>query len=386
MKGEGKGLTDLALLFTAGVAAGLQMDFRHGTAYLTACISFLGAVFFALYQLSALRSTRAGNSIPAGMTPFMLPAAFFFSGLYCACIAALPDSSAAPGQWFIQKAAAASVLQLKAIIQEIPFKDSGSNALVLALLTGDRTALPQDISASFRTSGASHILALSGMHLSVVYIILARMFSVIGNSPRAIRLRSVTTIAAAGFYTMMTGAGASIVRAFLFIALGETARCTGRERPPMNIFCAALMAQAALSPEVLKSVSFQLSYLAMAGIYILYPKMRGWYRGPCQEDKQRGLYGRLSGGGPMKKLWDMAAMSISCQIFTAPAAWYYFGTFPPYFLITNLIAVPLSTAAINLSIPLLILQSLGLCPGILVEADNAVIQAMCRSLEIISGL
>lgn len=89
---------------------------------------------------------------------------------------------------------------------------------------------------------------------------------------------------------------------------------------------------------------------------------------------------------PMKRIWDMAAMSISCQIFTAPAAWYYFGTFPPYFLITNLIAVPLSTAAINLSIPLLILQPLGLCPGILVEADNAVIQAMCRSLEIISGL
>ena len=375
MKGEGKGLTDLALLFTAGVAAGLQMDFRHGTAYLTACISFLGAVFFALYQLSALRSTRAGNSIPAGMTPFMLPAAFFFSGLYCACIAALPDSSAAPGQWFIQKAAAASVLQLKAIIQEIPFKDSGSNALVLALLTGDRTALPQDISASFRTSGASHILALSGMHLSVVYIILARMFSVIGNSPRAIRLRSVTTIAAAGFYTMMTGAGASIVRAFLFIALGETARCTGRERPPMNIFCASLMAQAAMTPDELGSPGFQLSYLAMAGIYLIYPPMQKWYAAP---DGHRP--------GPLKKIWDTAAMSIACQITTAPAVWYYFGTFPQYFLITNMIAIPLSSAAINISILVLLARSAGICPDILVAADEFMISAMCRSLEVISTL
>ena len=89
---------------------------------------------------------------------------------------------------------------------------------------------------------------------------------------------------------------------------------------------------------------------------------------------------------PVKRLWDAAALSVSCQAFTAPAVWYYFGTFPPYFLITNLIAVPLSTAAINLSIPVIILSHLGICPEILVRADDLVICAMCRSLEIISGL
>ena len=194
------------------------------------------------------------------------------------------------------------------------------------------------------------------------------------------------TIAVAGFYTMMTGAGASIVRAFLFITLNETARCTGRKRLPMNVFSAALIIQAALSPEVLGSVSFQLSYLAMAGIYILYPKMQKWYKEPQAKKTGNPLWRQINNARPMKRLWDMAAMSISCQIFTAPAAWYYFGTFPPYFLITNLIAVPLSTAAINLSIPVIILWPLGLCPDILIEADNAVIRAMCKSLEIISGL
>ena len=367
MKGEGKELTDFALMFTAGAAAGLYICSGNRPAYPAACISFFASVALALYSAMTFKRTGNPDSRNTAMPcrPFLV-AAFFFSGIYCASIASLNAGCGVPdgGEWFLRDAAQASLLHLKTAIESIPFRDRDSNALILALITGDRSGLPPQVSSSFRISGASHILALSGMHLGVVYIILTRMFAVLGNSPSAVRIRSAMTVAAAGFYTMMTGAGASILRAFLFITLNETARCTGRKRLPMNIFSAALMTQAALSPHVLESVSFQLSYLAMAGLYLLYPVMRGWYRETA----------------------PASAMSISCQIFTAPAAWYYFGTFPPYFLITNLIAVPLSTAAINLSIPLLILQPLGLCPGILVEADNAVIQAMCRSLEIISGL
>ncbi len=389
MKGEGKELTDFALMFTAGAAAGLYICSGNRPAYPAACISFFASVALALYSAMTFKRTGNPDSRNTAMPcrPFLV-AAFFFSGIYCASIASLNAGCRAPdgGQWFLRDAAQASLLHLKTAIESIPFRDRDSNALILALITGDRSGLPPQVSSSFRISGASHILALSGMHLGVVYIILTRMFAVLGNSPSAVRIRSAMTVAAAGFYTMMTGAGASILRAFLFITLNETARCTGRKRLPMNIFSAALMTQAALSPHVLESVSFQLSYLAMAGLYLLYPVMRGWYRetAPARTGGTVSMW--IARARPMKRIWDMAAMSISCQIFTAPAAWYYFGTFPPYFLITNLIAVPLSTAAINLSIPLLILQPLGLCPGILVEADNAVIQAMCRSLEIISGL
>lgn len=388
MKGEGKELTDFALLFTAGAAAGLFRAPEYGQAHAAAVISFFASVSLALYPALILKKTNHGEIRNDILVPYMLRAAFFCTGLYCACISALSEgfTGDAGGQWFLQTAADRSASRLKAIIGSIPFRDRESNALILALITGDKTELPTQISTSFRISGASHILALSGMHLGVVYIILSRVFSVIGNSPAATRARSAMAIAVAGFYTMMTGAGASIVRAFLFITLNETARCTGRKRLPMNVFSAALIIQAALSPEVLGSVSFQLSYLAMAGIYILYPKMQKWYKEPQAKKTGNPLWRHINNARPMKRLWDMAAMSISCQIFTAPAAWYYFGTFPPYFLITNLIAVPLSTAAINLSIPVIILWPLGLCPDILIEADNAVIRAMCKSLEIISGL
>ena len=146
------------------------------------------------------------------------------------------------------------------------------------------------------------------------------------------------------------------------------------------------MTQAMLTPQELESVGFQLSYLAMAGIYLLYPRMKEWYKGPGTDGKASVPVRWTVRARPVKRLWDAAALSVSCQVFTAPAVWYYFGTFPPYFLITNLIAVPLSTAAINLSIPVIILSHLGICPEILVRADDLVICAMCRSLEIISGL
>lgn len=374
MKAEGTGIAGFSVLFTFGAAAGIFLHGRCHFIYQTVCISFFLAA--GLAACSALMSSRTpeGTYGTGRRTALLLLASFFFAGLYSASVYALGGSGGS-GSGFLSRAAASCAGILKDAIMEIPFSNQESGAMILALLTGDKSQLPAHISESFRISGASHILALSGMHLGVIYIILARAFSVSGNSPAAVRIRSAMIIAVSGFYTLMTGAGASIVRAFLFISFNETARCTHRKRVPMNIFCASLMAQAAMTPDELGSPGFQLSYLAMAGIYLIYPPMQKWYAAP---DGHRP--------GPLKKIWDTAAMSIACQITTAPAVWYYFGTFPQYFLITNMIAIPLSSAAINISILVLLARSAGICPDILVAADEFMISAMCRSLEVISTL
>lgn len=386
MKGEGKGLTDFALMFAAGSWAGLHIGPQKEIIHTVTAVSFLAAVAAGLFP-AVLSGNRYRLHAGEFLQPLFLNLSFFFAGIYSASVFLMAGNipCSPENRPFLQKTAEISVLKLKEEILDIPFRHEESNAMILALVTGDRALLPRHVSEAFRISGASHILALSGMHLGVIYIILTRMFSVIGNSPKALWFRSMMVTGVSGYYTVMTGAGASIVRAFLFIALNETAKCTGRKRPPMNIFSTGLMIQAAMSPEVLESVGFQLSYLAMAGIYLLYPKMKDWYKEPFPPGKGRAA-GKLFKTSPMKKLWDTAAMSISCQLFTAPAVWYHFGSFPPYFLITNLIAIPLSTVAINLSIPVIILHRAGICPDILIRADDLAIQAMCRSLEIISGL
>ena len=79
-------------------------------------------------------------------------------------------------------------------------------------------------------------------------------------------------------------------------------------------------------------------------------------------------------------------MSISCQVFTAPVAYIHFGTFPQYFLLANLIALPLTSVMISLAVLLVILHCAGICPAFLVSASETVIHALIRSMEIISGM
>lgn len=392
MKAEGKELTDFALLFTAGCAAaiflsGWQAGFLTGQdrMYMLAGISFFMALASA--AVPALTMTHR-TSEACVRNAVLVNAAFFFCGLYSSAVHVItsPSADMTGIHRAVTEAASQTAGSLKSLIGSIPFSDKECNAMISALFTGDRSGLSRQTTESFRISGAAHILALSGMHLAVIYSIMARIFTVTGSSRAAVLTRAAVTVGISGFYTMMTGAGESIVRAFLFITLNEAARCTGRTSPPMNIFCAALIIQAAADPSVLTSAGFQLSYLAMAGIYLIYPRMLGWYRSGEDKDNEKEGTPRKIRIRPMRALWKIASMAIACQITTAPAVWYHFGTFPVYFLITNLISIPLSTLVIYLSLAVLILQAAGICPMFLIKADEALINAMRYALDTISGL
>ena len=176
----------------------------------------------------------------------------------------------------------------------------------------------------------------------------------------------------------MTGATPSIIRAFLFITINETARLLGRKREPVRVLLAALTVQLALKPDVISSVGFQLSYMAMAGIFLLYPTLERIYPAPSGS--------RLSRFNPFRKIWNAAMLSISCQIFTGPIAWHYFHTFPKYFILTNLIALPLTSAIMTLSVATIALSFFGICPEPLVILNDHAMQALVFCLEIISGL
>lgn len=282
--------------------------------------------------------------------------------------------------------------KFKDLIDSVPYRDSDSAAIIKALISGDRSDVAPHIRDAFRDSGASHILALSGMHLGIIYAILLKMFSVFGNTPAARKARSLSIIAISAWYTAVTGAASSLVRALLFITLSETARLAGRETRPMNIFFVALTIQLALSPGNITSAGFQLSYLAMAGIYILYPKMKSWFPGPdsgtmrVQGPNQEQAPVPSGRRGPMKRLWDAAALTIACQAFTAPAAWLHFGTFPEYFIITNLLAVPLSNFIMITSVGVIALSALGICPSFLIDLDCFCIGLLKDILVTISEL
>lgn len=261
---------------------------------------------------------------------------FCLSGILCHCT----GNIVAPG---IDKPQIFPLLnaRLRSITDSIPFADKENNALVKAIILGDRSGLSNCTKTAFRNAGAAHLLALSGMHLGFIYLFINKSLVLLGNSPLQRRIRSLVTIVLTGFYCLVCGAGASLTRAWIFITLSELSKLSGRSRDSGRIFCAALLLHLVFRSDCIRDLGFQLSYLAMAGIVFVWPHVRKWYR--ILEDSLTKSSSTVAAKRYIagQRIWDILSMSICCQLFTAPLTWFHFGTFPTYFMITNLLASPL---------------------------------------------
>ena len=423
----------LALAFTFGAASGLLLSrISMHAAYISSATSLLVALTLTLITSADRRQAE-------------ILLLFLTAGVFCAATSTLTSLGAVAGKPLFAGLAA----DFRSMISSIPFPHEGTAPLVNALLTGDRSSLDSSVMNSFRDSGASHILALSGLHLGIIYGILLKVTSIFGKHPTVRAVRSLIIISLCGIYTLATGASPSLVRAFLFILVNETARLTHRSNNPLRVYCAALFIQTAINPQVISSTGFQLSYLAMAGIFLLYPTLKKWY--PQEEaagdmliengagltesdglegvmiDKGAGLTesdglegvmidkdaGRTESDGlegmmidkgccrarrcwtswmktivsaAPRKIWDAAALTISCQVFTGPLAWWKFGTFPKYFLLTNLLSLPLTSAVMLLSVSTSVLFAIGICPDFLISLTDSSASLLLFIMKVISSM
>lgn len=330
----------------------------------TTTVAWLSSFFVAAAMAACVMSS--GRSV--------IPTCFlcFFAGVFCYSSSA---AFVAPVRMISENGFAhRAVERLVSLIEGIAFPGEDTGPIVTALLTGRRGGLSGEVKAAFRMSGASHILALSGLHLGVIYVILNKALSILGNSIPGRAVRSLVTVLFTGVYTLMTGCGPSTVRAFIFICLNEASRlCGGRKRSSVAVLCASLTIQLSLNPTLISSAAFQLSYLAMAGIILLFPRLDAIYPPSARFD-------------PMRRIWTSAMLSVSCQLFTAPVAWYHFHSFPKYFLITNLIALPLSELIITSAVATVSLTALGICPAFMVRVTDAAVCLLEFCLEAISTI
>lgn len=347
-------IENVSLFFACGVAAGALLEARGPAAYL------LSGICAALLLFSFPTVQRYAS---------ILPAVFALCGFFVFISHSLGSAGGSTIEGFAQKAGTG----FGAFIDSIPFRESCTGTLLKAFLQGNRGGVPKETLAAFRRAGASHLLALSGLHMGIIYMLLDRLAGLFGRSPGMRKVRYGLLLGVSLFFTLMTGASPSIVRAFLFILMRETARLLCRPQSLGKTLCSALLIQLAIMPEAISSAGFQLSYLALTGITIIYPRMEKWYPG----------YGKSD---PLRYLWQTSALSISCQVFTAPLVYLLFGTFPMHFLLTNLIAIPLTTVFMSAGIAALALSAAGICPAFLYQACDALGSALVFSLEVVSSL
>lgn len=337
-------------------AAAFASQSASATPYLLAAISFPCLALAALPSVS----TAGEFHWRISCSPVFWIAAFFIAGAVSYATAHIVSSCRTIWNPF-----AGMTERISAGIMSLPFKDEENKALLKALILGDRTGLSKATASHFRDAGAAHLLALSGMHLGIIYLIINKMLSVFGNRPPARKARSLAIIATTGIYTAMCGAGPSLIRAWLFILLNESGKILERPQPPQQIFCAALTLHMIISPESITGIGFQLSYLAMVGIVFVWPHIRAWMD---------------------SRIWQALSLSISCQLFTAPLTLFYFNTFPKFFMITNLIAAPLMPIVIAAGIIAIAANAAGLDWNWLYMASEMPASALRYLLKLISGL
>lgn len=213
-------------------------------------------------------------------------------------------------------------------------------AILSALTVGYKDELSETVLESFSVSGASHILALSGLHIGLLYAFLLFFLNRLPFSSVFLKsVRLIFLLAALWGFAILTGLSPSVVRAVSMFSLQIVSVLFAGRSITLNTLSVAAMGMLLYHPGWLFDVGFQLSFAAVASILLIYP----W------------LYSRIDiGHSFLKKIWGLAAVSIAAQIGTAPLVIFYFSRYSVHFLLTNIIVVPLVTLIMYVAIAMLL--------------------------------
>ena len=203
-------------------------------------------------------------------------------------------------------------------------------AVANALLLGDRSGLDRKTKAAFRNAGISHALALSGMHVGIIWGIVCALFAFFRWNYRTRFWGFALSCIVILVYAVCTGLSPSVSRACIMLVLWKLCELISGSRDRLGSILVAALVITLFNPMAIESISFQLSFLAVGGIVFIYPVIED------SIDKVFGKRRRLSSA-----IFRGAGVSLSCQIATFPLILLYFGKISGNFLISNIVSAPL---------------------------------------------
>jgi competence protein ComEC len=221
--------------------------------------------------------------------------------------------------------------------------DGSVYAVVAAMALGDKSQLTKDLKDTYAVTGASHILALSGLHLGIIYTLLSLLLS----HRRWQVVSQVVIIVCIWLYVFLVGMSASVVRSAVMVTVYALLSLGHRDKLSVNTLAFAAIVMLLFNPLSLFDVGFQLSFMAVLAILLFYPLFENLWSQPFLLDHR-----------VFRWLWTMLAVSCAAQIGVAPLIAYYFGRFSCYFLLANLVVVPAAALILYLSLSVLLIPSL----------------------------
>jgi competence protein ComEC len=229
-------------------------------------------------------------------------------------------------KWTVKRMAFMVHQRLAGILDESGLGER-ERATARALLLGDKSRIDEETYQAYSSSGTIHILCVSGLHVGVIYMILDFLLGFLSGSKAVKWGRYLLIILLIWFYAFLTGLSPSVLRATVMFTILIMGRAIRRSTNIYNTLASSALLLLSANTSMLLDTGFQLSYLAVIGIVTLQPWIRDLL--PVK-------------GWLLKKIWELMSVSLAAQLMTMPLTIFLFHQFPNYFLIANVLVVPLS--------------------------------------------
>ncbi|MBR09046.1 MAG: hypothetical protein CMP48_15370 [Rickettsiales bacterium] len=230
----------------------------------------------------------------------------------------------------------------QSIIDEL-IRSPRERAIVSALMLGIKDHLDNELKTAYSSAGAIHVLAVSGLHVGIVFILLNILFKPWKERRIGRYTFMVVATAVIWMYALITGFSPSVMRAatmFTVIILSEGFQKKANIYNSLGIAAFLLII---LDPFVIYAVGFQLSFIAVFGILMIYPLIY----------HKVHFHNRIG-----NYVWSIVCVSVAAQISTFPLTLYYFNQFPTYFLVSNLVVIPAASIMLYVGLVVLILGAI----------------------------
>ena len=252
------------------------------------------------------------------------------------------------------------------------YKISGDQLAVISALTlGYKADLSPEVKQSFSASGAMHVLAVSGLHVGIIFFIISNLLFFLERKKYGRLLRFFLVIGALFSYALLTGLSNSVLRSTFMFSLICVGDIFARQKNTYNTIAASAFILLLINPLSIMDVGFQLSYLAVLSIVFFQPRIYSLFK--------------LNSYLP-DKIWQLVSVSVAAQIGTFPLTLFYFHQFPVYFIITNIFVIPLSLIVICSAVALLIFSFSGTVAGFIAYLLEVQLKVLNGSIKVVENL
>ena len=258
-------------------------------------------------------------------------------------------------------------------------REQDSYSILAAMTLGDKSTISSEQREQFSIAGTSHLLALSGLHLGIIYMLLTFLF----RSRRMQLVNQLLIVSCIWAFVLMVGMSPSVVRAAVMISIYAFVSMLNRSKTPVNTLALTAIVMLVANPFALFDIGFQMSFCSVLAILLFVPLLSLSFASNSAKNNKPFNY-IISKF--LSFLWTTTTVSLAAQLGTGPLVAYYFGRFSVWFLLANYVAIPLTMLMLYSMLVVLLLSWWTTLQNLIIVVPTTIASMLNGWISIIASL